>query len=223
VKNNLPSLSVLTVLGHWEATPESSVRALQVLRKRWPGADVVFSGGDAVSAGAYSLEDAPLVAQAVLALDPTVHLAFQHVHYLTPKSLYHRNTMFLPHKSFDSNHRPLHSGYIGSWQRPTPVGALADQLRLLARLHEIFQIQATFVFLGGGKTAAAELVALHKTNHRGLVKGCQLVILTGIPSKARASDLSLVEQEAMVLAAEENSEWTCYRESEHGLIIFVHN
>ena len=159
---------ITVVLGHWEATEDASKVALNALQQY--STAVVFSGGDGIEAGTESVQEMPLVARGVMSLSPKLHLAFQHVHYLSPTSLYHPNTLFLPHKAFDCNHRAVHSGFTGTPDSPLAVGALADQLDLLETFSQLTAVKPTFVFMGGGKTALAELIALHNGKHKGIVK-----------------------------------------------------
>jgi len=215
------SVPITVVLGHWEATEDASKVALDALQQY--STDVVFSGGDGIEAGTESAQEMPLVARGVASLSPKLHLAFQHVHYLRPTSLYHPNTLFLPHKAFDCNHRAVHSGFTGTPDSPLAVGALADQLDLLEILSQLTAVQPTFVFMGGGKTALAELIALHNGKHKGIVKGTRIVVFRSIPAKNRPTELSLVEQEATKLAALTQASTWVVQENDisKGAIVFI--
>jgi len=202
-RESRPVLPITIVLGHWEATDSGASAALSELQRY--KADLLFTGGDGIEAD--SQNDAPLVARAVLALSPRLHLAFQHVHHLKPQLLYHPNTVFLPHMAFDRENRAMHSGFEGPRESPRVLGALADQLQFIEELQQEFTVHPTFVFLGGGKTAAAELVALYHVKHKAIQQWCQLVVVKGIPAKSRPKELSLVEQETVALREERHGHW----------------
>jgi hypothetical protein len=109
-------LPLTVVLGHWSVTEEVAARALTALRGF--RSQLVFSGGDAVQMGPTGAEEAPLVARGVASLEPALHLAFQHVHYLQPQLAYPPCTLFVPHMAFDEAGAKVHSGFTGPTTAP---------------------------------------------------------------------------------------------------------
>ena len=80
-------------------------------------------------------------------------------------------------------------------------------------------VRPTFIFLGGGKTAAAEFVALINTKHEG-VRDCRLIVFCGIPSKNYPDALSLVEVEARKVVDEAQPATWEWEHSKPNCIIF---